>query len=121
MTANDTISAINPLPFTILPIVGAEEIVAKQNKKTEMVVHPNPSGGKIFIKFSTPKNRTEINVYDNAGNFIRNLFRTKGSGEFTIYWDRKDFKRRIVPAGTYFIELKNSEGKKITQKIVITD
>uniref|UniRef100_A0A7V0Z5Z9 T9SS type A sorting domain-containing protein n=1 Tax=candidate division WOR-3 bacterium TaxID=2052148 RepID=A0A7V0Z5Z9_UNCW3 len=121
MTANDTISALNPLPFTILPIVGAEEIVAKQNKKTEMVVHPNPSGGKIFIKFSNPGNRTEINVYDNAGNFIRNLFRTKGNGEFTIYWDRKDFKRRIVPAGTYFIELKDSEGKKITQKIVITD
>ena len=121
MTTNDTVSAINPVPFTILPIVSKEEIVKKEPIRTDLIVFPNPARDRIFVRFSTIGDRTEINLYDNAGNFIRNLFRTKGNGEFTIYWDRKDFKRRIVPSGTYFIELKNSGGKKIRQKIVITD
>ncbi len=118
-TATDTAVAINPLPFTILPIVGVEEVVVEQNKKTEIVVHPNPSGGQLFIKFCTSGDRTEINVYDNAGKLVRKLFRVKGTGEFNVYWDRKDDKGNLIPAGVYFIRLESQENTT-EKKIVIT-
>uniref|UniRef100_A0A7V0Z6I8 T9SS type A sorting domain-containing protein n=1 Tax=candidate division WOR-3 bacterium TaxID=2052148 RepID=A0A7V0Z6I8_UNCW3 len=117
-TATDTAVAINPLPFTILPVEGTEEVKLKQIRKTEIVVYPNPSREQISIRFSTSGDKTEIKIYNNAGRLVRRLFRVSGTGEFNVYWDRKDDKGNIVPAGSYFIRIKDSDGF-FEKKVVI--
>jgi len=117
-TAIDTAVAINPLPFTILPVGGAEEVKLKQIKKTKIVVYPNPTRGQISIRFSTSGDKTEIKIYDNAGKLVRRLFRVNGTGEFNVYWDRRDDEGNTVPAGAYFIRVKDSDGF-FEKKIVI--
>lgn len=117
-TATDTAIAITPEPFTILPIVGIKQAVNEPIKNSSLIVYPNPSGRVVYIKVCTKQGSAFIRIYDTNGKLIRNLFKVNGSGEFNIYWDRKNNFNEIVPAGVYFIRLEDSEGVH-ERKIVI--
>ncbi|MGB9720125.1 MAG: T9SS type A sorting domain-containing protein [bacterium] len=118
-TATDSAIGINPLPFSILPIVGTEEKMAKQKKAVDLAVYPNPVRQMIRIKLVTQEGTAIVRIYDNNGKMIKNLFKANGAGEFDIYWDGKDSSGNSVPAGVYFIRLEN-QGKPIEKKVVIT-
>ncbi|MEO0190735.1 MAG: T9SS type A sorting domain-containing protein, partial [candidate division WOR-3 bacterium] len=119
MTANDTAIALNPLPFTILPIVGIERICLENAKSMDLNVTPNPANGSVIIRVNTEKGKSVVRIYDTDGKIVRELFKINGTGEFNIYWDCRDRMQRLVPSGIYFIKLENQE-KAIEKKVVIT-
>ena len=61
---------------------------------------------------------SRVKVFDNSGKLVRKLLEVKGSGQFTISWDRNDVQGRRLPSGTYFITLETAD-KKITEKIIL--
>ena len=67
---------------------------------------------------TTGTDNSWVKVFDNSGKLVRKLFEVKGSGQFTINWDRNDAQGRRLPSGTYFITLENVE-EKVTEKIII--
>ncbi|MCX7995593.1 MAG: T9SS type A sorting domain-containing protein, partial [candidate division WOR-3 bacterium] len=119
ITASDTATAINPLPFSILPIIGIEEATKKNRNRVDFNVAPNPARNLINIKIATEAGRSVVRVYDSNGRLIKELFKINGAGEFNIYWNFRDQIGRPVPSGEYFIKLESEKGT-IEKKIVIT-
>jgi photosystem II stability/assembly factor-like uncharacterized protein len=83
-------------------------------------IMPNPAKGNIEIRFSVAKETdVEIKVYDVAGRRVKTIVSEKFKpGIYTIGWDRKDYNRKRLPSGIYFIRMETETFRK-TQKVVI--
>ena len=68
-------------------------------------IHPNPTTGEIVVK---GENLKQIEIYDVAGQSVSSL---KASDNMVI-----DLSSQ--PAGIYFINVTNTEGKKCLRKVV---
>ncbi|MCX7995559.1 MAG: T9SS type A sorting domain-containing protein, partial [candidate division WOR-3 bacterium] len=119
-TTNDTAVAITPQPFTILPVVGSDEISLKEKNRVTLSICPNPSGNTFSISFSTCGGRNEIKIYDTTGRLVKRLFRVFGSGSFNIQWDRKDQNGNTVSPGLYLIVME-FPGGRLEKKVVIIE
>lgn len=77
---------------------------------------PNPGKPPIKIGFSNFQSEgCEILIYDAIGRLIRTYTHVQGTA---VYWDGKDNYRIEVPAGIYFIQLRDKQ-QKISQKTVL--
>ncbi len=111
--------AITRTPFMISPVIGVQEKPNSTNTKPIIQVIPTLAKNTVKIKLSTfGTDKSQLMVYDNQGRLIRNLFKTWGSGEFNISWDKTDEKGMKVPPGNYFIVLEGSN-KRLAEKVVI--
>jgi hypothetical protein len=80
---------------------------------TDFRLYPNPISELITLQFSTPLvGEIELNVYDESGRFVRQLF--KG-------YMREEKKQMQVklPAGIYFVTLSKGEIRETKKVIVI--
>jgi hypothetical protein len=94
-----------------ITIPGVEEnkqcpTVQKQN----IQIYPNPFKNKADIRFQiTDNSKFDLHVYDAAGELVKSFPRsTPGTFRPTqITWYGDDNSGRPVPAGIYFVQLKN--------------
>lgn len=119
MTTTDTAIAVNPFPFTILPIVGIEETRTEDKKAPSLAILPNPTSGLVRIKVSVDMGSSKVGIYDNSGKLIKDIIKIDGSGEFNIFWDGTDRLGRQVAQGVYFVKLKN-QNINLERKIIFT-
>jgi len=118
-TQTDTNTAITPASFRISPATSVKEFEYSSISHTSLQVRPTVSGKNIMIRVTTTGvTDSWIKVFDNSGKLVRKLLEVKGSGQFTISWDRNDVQGRRLPSGTYFITLETAD-KKITEKIIL--
>jgi hypothetical protein len=120
-TATDTSLAITPTSFRISPSPGVKEFDVLSFEKMKIEVMPTVSAQTVLINISSSGSDNKyVKVYDNCGKLVKKLFEIKGSGEFTIYWDKKDDQENEVSAGIYFITLE-TEKEKISKKVVLVE
>ncbi len=111
--------AITRAPFMISPVIGIKEKPLSVNSKEIIQVIPTLVKNTVKIKLTTfGTDKSQLRVYDNQGRLIRNLFKTWGSGEFSILWDKTDEKGMKVPPGNYFIVLEGLN-KRLAEKVII--
>ncbi|MBD3160610.1 MAG: T9SS type A sorting domain-containing protein [Candidatus Eisenbacteria bacterium] len=80
-------------------------------------IRPNPSGGALAIRWTSPKAGWSLEVFDATGRLVRDLGRF-GAGEHRMDWDGRDRAGRRLPAGVYFLRLKNgseTESRRISR------
>jgi FG-GAP-like repeat len=111
--------AITWAPFKISPVSGIKETKIPISEKPIIKVIPTISKHSIQIYINTfGLAKAEVKVYDNQGRLIRNLFKTWGTGEFSINWDKTDDNGAKVPLGNYFIVLEGPN-RRLTEKVLI--
>jgi len=72
---------------------------------------PNPFNPLTQISYSIPiQDQVEISVFNILGEKITTLENSiKSSGQYSITWDGKNEKGKLVSAGLYFYQLRTSE------------
>ena len=73
------------------------------NNKTSFGVYPNPSNGKIVIKYDENSNDLEMNVFSSTGKLVKMVNITNGNVDLTE-----------LPKGVYFLKISN-----VVEKIII--
>jgi hypothetical protein len=84
--------------------------------------YPNPFSKVLRIDFTLSNpNHTVLQIYDIEGRLIRTLVNGQlNAGHHELRWNRRNHDGKIVPAGTYFCQLRT--GKVIhTQSIVVVN
>ena len=85
-------------------------------------INPNPADNstQIEIALDVP-GKMQLTAYDIAGKKVSDIFDGEiASNRGTIEWDLKDESGKLLPSGTYFIELKADDGRKVTAKFVVS-
>lgn len=87
--------------------VGISEVVKSGYVNFVGMPYPNPAKGSVKLAFGINKRkRVKVSVYDIAGRKVRVLLNeSMGPGVYTIVWDGRDDRKRILPSGVYFIKL----------------
>lgn len=70
-------------------------------------VWPNPSPAGVRVRWSSPLGGWSLELFDPSGRRIRNLGRFADPGEHRLDWDGRDREGRPLPAGVYFLRLRN--------------
>lgn len=117
-TATDTVTAVTPSAFSIIPANQVEEIPPHILSLEGLEIYPNPAIDMINIKLISNGGEMKVNIYDISGKLVRELFFTTGQGEFILTWDRRDKNSILVSPGIYFVRLEE-ENRIIERKIVI--
>ncbi len=73
--------------------------------------YPNPFNPETTISYRIPdKARVVIKIFNLKGEFVRTLVdEIKSTGFYSIGWDGKDDKDRLVPSGIYYYQLKSRD------------
>jgi len=84
-------------------------------------IYPNPASGPIRIVLRVPSGSSKtihLEIFDLLGRRVRRLeVSNRGPGSRVIFWDGRDEKGKVVPAGIYFCRVQ--VGKHIlSQKII---
>jgi hypothetical protein len=82
--------------------------------------YPNPFNPITVIRYTVPQETfMSINIFDIRGSLVRNLLNneTKREGTYTIQWDGKDNKGRMLGSGKYYYKV--ISGDRITQNKMI--
>ncbi len=97
--------------------IAEEEFAFGFNLKS---IAPNPFMKSTTIKYEIPSTlKTNIGVYDISGRLIKTLINeSQKPGYYTVTWDCKDVKGRMVPSGIYFARLM-AEGYESTKRMVL--
>jgi hypothetical protein len=84
-------------------------------------VSPNPFNPRTTIRFEMAQaGSARIRIYDVAGHLVRSLdLSNQPIGESSIEWDGKDRHGRVVPSGTYMVELEMPGTRDATRVTVI--
>ncbi|HEX7321164.1 MAG TPA: C25 family cysteine peptidase [bacterium] len=111
---------------------GVEELGIIGTGRTMLSAAPNPSFGRIVIKYvvsskqqnsvgktSKPEGLPYIKIFDAAGRLVKSfkLPATYSILPANVIWDGSDDMGRRVPAGVYFIQLDAAE-EKCTEKTI---
>ncbi len=83
-------------------------------------VRPNPASGFARVNFSVPeKAPVTLTVYDISGRRVATLLKgTLEPGLHSVTWNATDDHGRRVPAGVYFVELRQN-GKRDLHRLVL--
>ncbi|MFH1760154.1 MAG: fibronectin type III domain-containing protein, partial [bacterium] len=104
--------AVTSNPFTRI-IYGAENYLLSP--------YPCPAKASVYIHFAlvNPRN-AHLGIFNIHGVLVKNLFPgdERDGHRISAIWKLDDNKGRSVPAGTYFVELKNPKNRFI-EKIQI--
>jgi hypothetical protein len=80
---------------------------------------PAGSGAAAAPASIEVRTRVEINVYNVAGQRVRNIYADSRFGGVTTFtWDGADTSGRLVPSGVYFLQVKAGNDEDV-RKIVI--
>jgi hypothetical protein len=97
---------------------GAQPIPAKPSLAS---CRPNPFHSHAQISYALPTaGNVSLQVYDVTGRTVRTLasgFRRAGS--YSVSWDAKDSRGRLVPHGVYFYRL-DTPGFRDVKKAAVT-
>lgn len=98
--------------------VSDEEIARRFNMEN---ITPNPFMKSTTIKYEIPATlKTKIGIYNISGRLIKTLVdESKSSGYYTVTWDGKDTRGRIMPSGIYFAKLVAEEYAAMKKMILI--
>jgi hypothetical protein len=79
---------------------------------------PNPStaGTRIVIESRT-EGAVDVDLYDAAGRWVRNLARRSHGGAFSLAWDGADTNGRRTAPGVYFATLRTTIGRATTRLV----
>lgn len=119
IAGSDTAISLTRSSFTILPVVGISEISARIPNRLTLDILPNITKEGIWLNITTRED-TKIKIFNNIGELVKEIFKITGAGEFRIYWDKKDNKGSIVPAGIYYAVAENKK-ERISRRIVILE
>ncbi|OQX56250.1 MAG: hypothetical protein B5M53_02495 [Candidatus Cloacimonas sp. 4484_209] len=99
---------------------GVEQEKTQNTSRYEIKVFPNPITSKALINYSVPSHTdVKINIYDVAGNLVRNLVNSKVNiGTHSTVWDRKNMYGREVPQGVYLYNF-ITPAYRTTGKIIV--
>lgn len=98
------------------PEVGIEENSNNPQNAILIENYPNPFNNSTRINFLLPKNgMTTISVYNNSGQFVKNLKREMLSAGI----HNLEFKADELNSGLYFVRIENSGLQKV-HKILLT-
>lgn len=70
---------------------------------------PNPSNDDVFVSWSSPRGGWTVELFDIVGRDVLNLGTYSEPGEHRVRWNGHDRSGRRVPAGVYFVNLRNGE------------
>jgi hypothetical protein len=85
-------------------------------------IHPNPFTTSSTVRYSlTNEGRVSLKVYDVSGRLVTTLVNEYQSSDvYSIVWNGKDHKEKMVPPGAYFYVL-NAGTEKITKKMIMVE
>lgn len=119
-----------PIPSSGLKIDDVDLIINNTIPIEKMVIDPTEfsyrlSGlnslrgeGTLFYTIGTASD-VEINVYNIAGQRVRNLFDApQNPGEYSIYWDGRDDRGQTLSPGAYFFRME-AQGECVSEKLLI--
>ncbi len=97
-----------------------KEEFAHQRSLQFLKISPNPTRGKVNIRYNLPRSgRVIIDIYNPLGIRIVNLVNaTRAAGQHRIKWDGLDQNGQKVANGTYLLRFQ-FKGMKIEEKILI--
>lgn len=86
------------------------------NPEETVKLYPNPFDNQLTIQVTLPQRMTlNVDIFDQRGVLIRNLYHAEESGQVTVTWDGKDGNMRTLPSGIYFCRI-NGVTKKVIFK-----
>jgi len=70
--------------------------------------YPNPFNPETRIRFDLTKpGKVELAIYDLTGRQVRLLLsESRAAGTYSVTWDGRDNRGKLVPSGIYFYRLK---------------
>ena len=81
---------------------------------------PNPFNHSTTIRFHIGHpGRVHIRLYDLLGHEVNAWDRELKQGEHTLRWDGRDRTGRIVPSGTYFLQMSGDQTRQVIQMQMI--
>jgi hypothetical protein len=95
----------------------SNRVTISDSVSTSIFVYPNPNRGRFRVSYYSPNNTTQgysVFVYDSKGSRVY-------SKQFSIArtYDRMDINLGNVLAGTYMLELRDAQGKRLASSAVI--
>jgi len=123
------------LIIQVSPLTGAEENRAGSQNGTRLECSPNPSSGRIVIKYvvsspvgqgfsraqkSKPEGLPYIKIFDSAGRLVKTLSlpATYSVLPTNMPWDGRDDDGQRAGSGVYFVRLETG-GEKQTEKLIL--
>ena len=82
--------------------------------------YPNPFTSLTNIKYSIRKpGSVELNVYNIVGQLVKTLVNeSQKAGNYSVTWNSRDDKSRVLSSGIYFVRLKVSDFSQ-TRKLLL--
>ena len=73
--------------------------------------YPNPFNGSTIISFTLPQTGpVELSVYNGLGQRVASLVSgMRTAGNYTLHWDGRDERGRLLASGTYLYKLETQE------------
>ncbi len=91
-------------------------------KTTILGNYPNPFNPTTTIRFIVAKNKQNIklSIYNLKGEKIKTLLnKALDKGKYSVVWNGKNSKNKIVNSGVYFITLKSNNNEISRKKILL--
>ncbi len=81
--------------------------------------YPNPFNPTTTISFDlTQSENVSLDIFNMNGQFVRNLISGNyGPSHYSIIWDGKNNRGRIVPAGLYLYTISNGS-QRVSKKMI---
>jgi len=90
-------------------------------RRSDLVVWPNPVRDQAALRFDLPQaGRVRVRIFDVAGRQVREVVHRDATvGRFTVHWDGRDDRGRLVAAGVYVARLE-SGAAKVARRVVVS-
>jgi hypothetical protein len=83
----------------------------------QIISRPNPSMSGIWIKRSDPASFGRVRIFDISGRIVYTLKFIENQSQ--IYWDRKDKRGILLPAGNYYLVYTSDLSPVAERKIIL--
>lgn len=105
---------------TISPLLKIKENSILERNKINLMVSPNPATKYPVITFSIGKEgKVKLRIYDVSGKLVKELLNQKMKpGKYSILWDKKDRKGKMVGSGIYFYRIEIENARKVVKGIL---
>jgi ligand-binding sensor domain-containing protein len=113
---------ISVLGGVIAPVTSVEEsntIVVEEYQLAQN--YPNPFNPETVIEYTLESAQNIVLVvYNTSGQLIRTLVNEhKQPGIYSVRWNGKNDDGRLVSSGTYFYEIHNDQGHRLTKSLIL--
>jgi len=83
--------------------------------------YPNPFNESTIISFTLPQTGpVELSVYNGLGQRVASLASgMRTAGNYTLHWDGRDERGRLLASGTYLYKLETQEWAQTLQLLFL--